>query len=522
MWPAFFETVPLIPALVGIGHWAQRFLFGAVCFPKLAPLSAGHLGLVGIVSVAAAAAAVNLVLPLWAPVWLVLAAGLYCFWRGRAELIPVFRRDFPWLLGFTIAHFYFASFDGPSYDMGLYHLPSLVWTRTHGQPLGLANLAPYLGYNSIWFPFEAALSWNGGYLSAFAAGPLLAAFFLTALLRILEIGKSRYSLALALCCCLFWNYLLDGVGQLGANLPAQLYSLYGWFFLVRLAEEREPSAALPALFFALFAAAAKLFALPALGLALIAAGIHFRALRNQRRFWIGFGSLAAVWLTRGLLSSGCFLYPQSLTCVPLPWSSPGLAASLSEEIQRLNGGLLRVFQIGGDWWQALRRGFDIPIARKAGIFLFAVAFTRDLSSARLAAVLLAAQLAGLAFWAAAALQIERFGLHYFVALPAVALGYAVVRLEKGLSKAMVGGAIFVALAGSARTFHLTAAPQERLWPYLPEGKTEERVTASNQIVRVGVVDRSCWEAPPPCTHDFSPGISYRALAWGTFLFYRAP
>ncbi len=521
---------------------------------QLLPPNAGHFGLMGIVGAVGLASFLNLLLPLKEPYALLglLCLGYAALFRNRNSVPGIFSAlALAVLFAFVLLASLVAIASAGIFDTSLYHLPTIYWARLYPIPLGLANLAPYLSYNSSWFVLEGALFWKAGDLATvYSLNAVLVSFFFQSfflsLRDSLSSWRERYfSLALLIACFLVANYLA-WTGNIGPNAATSLFSVYAWFFVLRFFETKLPLGAILAFGLACFALTAKLFALPVA----LAAGIvalfswwtHRREsqvfLFRYRSVILFFAAFGCLWLVRALATSGCLLYPQASTCFPsLPWaSSLDRVAALGQLIQERNGGALYAyFKLKQPLAVVLKeasRALTTPFARKAalvavpGILLLLVSWLKHRGKPSLHAwkVLvfgLLAQVAGVLFWTAVTSQAERFGLHYLLIGGALILGIGlstVDRMPKNwsyLPHALLALTFFLV----PRTLLKTASEPLRWtnWPEYLNVMAERRTTASGQVVFESL---HCYDTPPPCTHDFDAGISYVPRPGGSFIFYR--
>jgi hypothetical protein len=234
-----------------------------------------------------------------------------------------------------------------------------------------------------------------------------------------------------------------------------------------------------------------------------------------------------VWVARGLVLSGCPLFPSTIGCVPLPWATPpSVGENVSAWIRswaRLPGAspdvVLASWEWLGPWAQAATRQ---PTLVVTGVLFAAGGLYHALHPRSAPREILAgwvAAIVGVAGWFLTAPTV-RFGLGFLFAAALVPIaGSGLARKWAGTRAGRL--ALLVALGVlcapivtlSLRwTRHLTAASASWVsWPETPAGAVQPRRTASGLVVYVPRRGDQCWSAPLPCTPYFDLGLTYDGM-----------
>jgi len=224
-------------------------------------------------------------------------------------------------------------------DTGYYHLPSVTLSRTFPLLPGVANVFGPYGHVSTWFLIEGLWALPGiEETSIFSLNALLLISFFMFLGDWVKEKRSHGSKVFILLLLFGFNHFALGVGGLTPDFPASILSFIVWIlFLESMVAKTNPrnSDLSLAFLFSLFAITIKSSTLilffPLVGIFFW----HFKKVEAQvtlkscltgpsvRRTVVFGVSLIVLWLVRNIISSGCFLFPQSRTCVEsLPWAMP--------------------------------------------------------------------------------------------------------------------------------------------------------------------------------------------------------
>ena len=208
------------------------------------------------------------------------------------------------------------------YDTGLYHLQTFLWNSQFPITPGLGNLHGRLAFNSTLFviaPLDdrAGIGWISNLVllvfvlvSCYARMARVARqsaefWFLTLATLILALAPAE----------LYWSGVLNGDGF------AAMLVVY--WFSVLLSFPAQPRTNLILLTLsAAFAITVKLSSAPLLMLTLVMLWLHRKSgdVRLLAPITVA-GALLGVWLIRGMVLSGCAVYPVPQTCfAKLPWA----------------------------------------------------------------------------------------------------------------------------------------------------------------------------------------------------------
>jgi len=542
----FVRQVVWIPALVGLG-FGLRAAFGDRSSGE--PRNAGELGMLGVVALGSVALVANFLVPIFPWVsTLALVGGLTLLAGFRRQLEPAEWIRFAVVVtALAAVQSAVGATERPVFDTGLYHLPSLRWIEREALPLGLANVDPLLGYNSIWFLALAAagIPVIGGTSAAFGLNASVSTLFLAAVFSSIATREKGWRAAplssvLGLGIFVFANLICNLSGQLSPNVPAILCSLYAWFWLVRDTEAGRSISPLT-LLFALFGAAAKVFAAPVVVVTTVLYALSGGSPRADRRVLAATFAVGVAWVLRGLLTSGCLLYPAVASCIPdLTWSVPeALVAGVRRNIAVTNGDLSAEVHAFGAAVALARRARGIlvmPVTAKilgavaVCLFLGLLGRLRGLAPAfplprwRIVA-LIAAQAALVAWWFALSSKTPVFGAHAWLGfgMMLAALGLYRSPIPDFASRRLAVGGLAVALVMMTRTAFLTSSAGIHWvrYPEIPKVPYRED-TIGGTRVSIPLEGYRCWDSPLPCVHP--PPTSFResATAWRARRFEAVP
>ncbi len=284
----------------------------------------GDRGILGLLSFGLLGCLFHFVTPLALPVQLaLLAVGISLAAVSRSGLwIP---RD-SWaavaiILVFVLSH----RQSTLSYDTGLYHLQAMRWITEHRIVPGLGNLHGRLAFNSLIFPIAGVADRSGiGWISN-----LLVVLFvlISFFLRLRNVTADRHGSGLAFWVLAFsililWKNYWYGV--LNADAFIAVLIVYWTCIAVGLAASPHMEADLAMLLLsAVLAVSVKVSAAPLLLPAVAIAWIHRNRLPTAvtLRVASAAGLLLMLWMLRGIVLSGCAVYPVSQTCITsLPWA----------------------------------------------------------------------------------------------------------------------------------------------------------------------------------------------------------
>ncbi len=207
------------------------------------------------------------------------------------------------------------------YDTGLYHLQTFLWNSQFPITPGLGNFHGRLAFNSTLFviaPLDATgIGWISNLvlqvfvlMSCYARIQRVARqsaefWFLTVATLILALAPAE----------LYWSGVLNGDGF------AAMLIVY-WFSVLLSFSDQIRTNLILLLLTAAFAITVKLSTAPLLILTLGVLWLQRKAADLRLRAPIALaGALLGVWLIRGIVLSGCAVYPVTQTCfAQLPWA----------------------------------------------------------------------------------------------------------------------------------------------------------------------------------------------------------
>jgi hypothetical protein len=534
MLPAFLACAAWVPALWGLGA-----LLAPRALNELRPAVAG---LLGFLVLAGLALGVNLVAPVSpavaAAAWL---AGTALFaWRGRSVAADAGGNALAVMTVVLLALCAFVQLPARHYDMGLYYLQAVKWTQEHRQPLGLATLHSRLGFNSSWFALAAILEHPLAVgRSAFLANTIavwFGAWAVWAGVKRVAAGETSPAALLLVGAALPVAASLEGIGAQGPDYPAGLlvYVSIALGVSAMARAERFATHAAAGFVLAVLAFTVKLSSAPLLPAWALLLVLRRRALDRRALLACGVAvALLALWAARGVMASGCPLFPSRFACfTSLPWLTPSVIAEhVSSWIRswaRAPGNPSPESVLASwDWLGPWARG----AIRQRTLCVVAVLFaaggvyhalrprsaTRDVLAGWAVATL------GVAFWFVTAPTV-RFGLGFLLAAGLVPVaGASAVRAWAGtrvgrilLVAALAGACLYVAWPLTAWTKFLSGrhAAWAR-WPEMPRAMVTTHRTTHGLNVQVPWGREQgrdqCWSAPLPCTPYFDAGLRYSGM-----------
>jgi hypothetical protein len=447
-----------------------------------------------------------------------------------------------------------------NFDSGLYHLPTIRWINEYPIVPGLGNLHGRLAFNQSFFTYAAAL--NAGWFHGHEGGASNGFLILVLLLQSIQGLTSRFRLApeerekspltwvvnlLVLPVIAYLALSSDGLSSPTPDLAATLLEVSMFMIFVRGVGEWTTGGEPPhfyATILPLLAATAITVKLSTIAFAgtIIVACIMYeihpsyrdaRVLRRTLLRLVPAAVIVIVWLARGVVLSGCPLYPTTVGCLGVDWMIP--QAKIVNEANWVYSwarepGIHWRFVLGKHDWMQLwiaRESHDFlglvfPLA-SAIIFVVAAAVMRRAARLRGSATTFAGYvifiplIVGIAFWFVTAPD-PRFGRAFFWMLSITAglvfLADAQPLLD-GRRYRQLTIALFVAL--NAPFFAYAAARGgERLtrislsgWQHMWRARLVTRQTTSGLILYTPTRDDRCWDSPIPCTPYFNPDLALR-------------
>ena len=440
------------------------------------------------------------------------------------------------------------------FDTGAYHLQAVNWIYESRIVKGLANLEGKLGFNSLWFVLGATLKALRPEGRISLLNLLMVYFFAAAVWasfrRIFEKKAGLADFFMALCAI---PLAYEGIGKhhligLSTDLPVTFLTLYLTGLWIRSFEEPENVFAracfLP---LAAFALTLKVSAFPVFAGSLLIFWLNKSSRLPHIKRIFSFGILlSGLWMARGVMLSGCPVYPLEFGCVQsLDWSVPQTLlqgeteviakwARLPSQVDETRATKAWSFLPAGkpeemvrDWrWLKpwLVRMAEEPGARAAG-FLFLAGFLTLAALRKLRGVLRESSFAvpfalsagGILFWFLTAPD-PRFGygsLFSVGILPAAAAlrrmkGFWAPRLTALVGIWFLKGFVVLLVSGVS---HGSKALSWKDAPAYPTAVTTGVKTLEGYPLNVAGAFQ-CWEAPLPCVPSPRPDLKVKVSPSG--------
>jgi hypothetical protein len=465
----------------------------------------------------------------------------------------------PWLLLITVAFGIVAVwvaarglYEVENFDSGLYHLPTIRWISEYPIVPGLGNLHGRFAFNQSFFTYAAAL--NSGWFHGHEGGASNGFLILVLLFQAIQGVTQRFRLPaekretspltwaanlLVLPVIAYLALSSDGMSSPTPDLAAALLELSMFLIFVRgvgewITEGEPPhfyATILPIL--AATAITVKLSTIAFAG-TIILACVAYEILPSYRDTKVLGRTLlrlapalviGLVWLARGIVLSGCPLYPTTAGCLGVDWMIP--TAKIVNEANWVYSwarepGIHWRFVLGDHNWVRLwiaRESHDFlglvfPVVSAAVLTVASFVILRK-HIARF--VIFVPLLVGIIFWFLTAPD-PRFGRAFFwmmsIAGALVFLDSLQERLDtRRYRLAMI--ALFVAVNAPFLAYSATrgAARLGRVsvtgWQHVWRAQLETKQTTSGLTVYVPTKDDRCWDSPTPCTPYFNPDLALR-------------
>jgi hypothetical protein len=324
------------------------------------------------------------------------------------------------------------------YDTGLYHLQAMRWVLEQPLQLGLANLHPRLGYNSVWFNLESAVDFivvlKG--IPYFLLNGIAVYFYVVPAINILR-KKLFASYELF--------YLLTLIPVVGfaplfiTSASPDFFMMLITFavFIIFIAEYDFPKQYEHLVFIAVllagFAGMVKLFGFILL---LFAVWVYFRHYGVKHLLAI---LIFIPWLIQGIATSGYIAFPLAFSRVPVIWSVPSDIAKFDAANvvawARMQGADSSLTTLSNNNWVAHWMASPMVAMVLVEILLLtliALSFRPEIHKLRIVPIAIA--IAGTLAWYGAAPE-PRYALGFILATPLVVLAYGMdTQLKTGLLK----------------------------------------------------------------------------------------
>lgn len=507
IWRAYPLAIGAAVSCLGYGFGLGRLLGITV--------NIGDAGILGIACIAILGCAIHFVSALSTTAQIVtIGLGLALCAVFRDELVRQCRGNLASILVGLSVFLHRQAFT--FYDTGLYHLQSVKWNSEFPITPGLANLHTRLAYNSLLFiiaPLDdrAEFGWISNLLVLLFVWASCYARFSRARRATVEfwfLGLAVTLLALGTLGPLGW------LGVLNADGFVAILTVY--WFSVALSLPSRPQAGVPLLLLAgALALTVKLSAAPLFLLALLVAWYHRKiAGVSPLKPAAVAAVLLGLWMARGVVLSGCAVYPLPQSCISgLPWAvsrGQALTDMVSIKSWARAPGRLDYAKVMSDWtwlgewslrtWQNWSAHLFLLGGIAACVSVSAGARVKRLAMAAFAGLCLC-----LAYWFWSAPAV-RFGSGYLAAAGILGLSIACTAFcdDTNLGRRLVLEAValsaLLGIAGlvqSGNTWTIKDRPAAAM-RIAPGGKSIWVLRGGN-----GGSDQ-CWDHPLPCAPYFEP------------------
>lgn len=446
-----------------------------------------------------------------------------------------------------------------NFDSGLYHLQTIEWLNHYHIVPGLGNLHGRLAFNQSFFSYAAAL--NASLFFEHARGAANGFLLLLVMYQAVQGLASRtidspgddspfrlerlasFFLIPAL---VYIALSTAGLGSPTPDLAVSLLQLSVFLLLVRAAAERNPRALTPFAAAALPTLAATAITVKLTAIAFSSAAVAVLLVVTARAQGRDFGFLArsarqltlpaviiGIWMLRGIILSGCPLYPATIGCLPVDWAVP-----VEKVTETANWVYSWARAPGADWhgvlgnWRWLSPwaarvvrdliGFVFPLA--AFLLMTTAILFRQISRREhreevsyVASVLVIPVTTAITFWFLTAPDL-RFGRTLFWILSissALTLAASVRGTVRPASRRALATLLFTTLnapffayfviKGGFRLGQISTSG----WQAVPSPAVLARTTSSGLTVYVPATGEQCWESSLPCTPYFNPNLELR-------------
>lgn len=301
-----------------------------------------------------------------------------------------------------------AAYMAPGYDGGLYHLPHQKWIRDEAIVVGLANLHGRFGFSSFQEYIDAPL-WVRDHFKLLSY--VQASFFVSFLVFIYQSISSGPALLRAITALIAINLVIYNKyipwlycsTDPAAGLVFAICFLLGLNLLIqrddyslsRVGVSAKPGAAKidnsTLLFIFLMLAVMSVTLKPSS--VLIAVWVVVVVVQLLRLGWVKPARLAVIsvlpilflvfWLLRGVLTTGCLLYPASWSCLGVVWSAKAKAINIANMVtawaRHPHSGLssLEGWSWLWNYWLQAHKGFLVGLGLASAAVLIVGALARS-------------------------------------------------------------------------------------------------------------------------------------------------
>lgn len=249
--------------------------------------------------------------------WIWTTPGVLLLFLFRHQMQPVTRAEMIFatlallvLIGFALDH--------PSFgDSSLYHLQLLKWTKEEKIVFGLANIHERLGFNNMWIILNALTIPSIRPEAYLELSGVLILFFILAYFFQLQDKKIFFAAALSLW---IWkqHVWFQSLGWPSPDTPAAFLCAFYLFHLVRKQFSERAFFALEVMLLCMLITTRISYFPMLAGLVFIVfSRLRVKQLTHWHIWILGVGLLfGLIWLTRGFITSGCWLFPSAKSCFP--------------------------------------------------------------------------------------------------------------------------------------------------------------------------------------------------------------
>ncbi len=401
----------------------------------------------------------------------------------------------------------------PGPDAALYHLPHQKWIREHAIVFGLANLHGRYGFSS-YLEYVNSLLWVG---EAFKLLSYMTAVFFVSFLSFLYFAISSqftvsrfFAILMAVNVLVFDRYFIWKYGYADSSAGVA-FALSVALGILTLEAQVRSSTERSGLLLALLIVSAMSIALKVSSAPIVASVLYVFFVASKKpgtsllklaRIAVLPATFALFWTLRGVIVSGCMLFPASWSCLDVPWSAELQAVKQAQWVtawaRHPHAGLYSLEDwswISNYWLEASTNLLVWLTVAALATSCVAILYRRYLTAERVprldALMLSMVVLASLSLWFLKA-PTDRFGIGVFmVAAPIFTicvLGSPV--FSPGLKTRILSIALIVLLADNQGGFSIKGLLRFQLLT-VPAVKT---VSDANFGVRPKSGGGDCWTA----------------------------
>ncbi len=447
-----------------------------------------------------------------------------------------------------------------NHDTGLYHYSSIRWINENSIPFGLANLHPRFGFNSVWFPLAAVLQWpffdaNGTH--CFTISALLIYFFGIAVatsfaaIRAKQTSIDKIFLLLSVLIVL-GNVFRRNISSPSPDLAILLLCIVVMYLALQTIQYSSDWTYkyFQVIVLSFFGIAIKFSSLPLLFLPLSLIlldrrkKIPFFAEKVAGYSFLFSGIITLVWLARGIVHSGCLVFPAVQSCFQgFSWTVPASITAGYGSLIKLTARFPHIqppkavtdWSWTGYWLREQLSSIDFVLS--SGL-LVAALITLFLARSRVKEMLwlIFSLIAAILFWFFTAPDM-RFGAGYLWSLSLLILSMAI----HGLHKASVAmrkivpiillSVILILIVPLRNQLYFGLPPLRKAFRNIreflfilpvPASETETRLSVDGIPVHLPVKGQDCWFSELPCTPFLYENLRIEKSPDGSFTKFYFP